>query len=126
MTVTAYELPWIAVLSQRQLEAQVLVGAYTEEIFNEGVKGRVKRFLEEFGRVPDVYKSKLAGHFNGDVPAKVVGILGSVAEHVGDFQQNLAEDLYNDDTSMLGLARVAAKMAATTADIRALNHILGL
>ncbi len=121
-----YELPWIAETAQRQLEAQTIVGAFTSEISDKGVRNCVERFLEEFVAIPGAYKVHVAERFKGDVPAEVVGILASVAEHVSDLQQNLAEGHYSDDTRGFGLATAAAKMAATTADVRALNHILGI
>lgn len=120
-----YELPWIAKPAQRQLEAQTIVGAFTSEISDKGVGSCVVRFLEEFIGIPDTYKVHVAERFKDDVPAEVAGILASVAEHVSDLQQNLAEGHYSDDTRGFGLATAAAKMAVTTAEVRALNHILG-
>jgi hypothetical protein len=121
-----YELPWIAETAQRQLEAQTIVGAFTSEIFDRGVRSCVVRFLEEFSAIPGAYKVHVAERFKGEVPAEVKGILASVAEHVSDLQQNLTEGQYSEDTSGFGLATAAAKMAVTTAEVRALNHILGI
>jgi hypothetical protein len=103
-----------------------MVDAFTSEISDKGVRSCVERFLEEFAPVPEAYKAHVAERFKDGVPAEVAGILASLAEHVDDLQQNLAEGYYNDDTGGFGLATAAAKMAVTTAEARALNHILGI
>lgn len=121
-----YTLPWIAEPAQRTLEAQTIVGAFTGEISDKGARRCVECFLEEFAAIPDTYKVHVAKRFKGDVPVEVAGILASIAEHVSDLQQNLSEGQYSYDTSGFGLATAAAKMAVTTAEVRALNHILGI
>lgn len=123
---TKYTLPWITEPAQRQLETQTMVGVFTSEISEKGVRSCVEGFLEEFALVPEAYKAHVAQRFKDGVPAEVLGILASLAEHVGDLQQNLAEGHYRDDTSGFGLTTAAAKMAVTTAEARALNHILGI
>lgn len=121
-----YELPWTASAEQRQLVANMMLSSFRDEIVAEGLEKRVERFIREFGTVPGAYRAKLTIRFPDKVPAEVAGILGSFAEHVSDIRQNDMEQLYNDDTGLADVAIVMAKMAAATAEVRALNDILGL
>ena len=71
--------------------------------------------------VPDKHAERLQEKYAGDIPQDVQSVGISLGQHM----QQIA--LYLNPAKESGLAAVvvSAKMAAATAELRALNHVLG-
>jgi hypothetical protein len=103
-----------------------MANAFCDDMRTAGIKTSVERFLAEFRESPVRYRAMVTEHFAGTIPNEVTGILNSFAEHVSQVRRYDTENLYHLPQSAGDGAHLAAIMAAATAEVRALNDILGL
>ena len=119
-----YILPWIAEVDQRKLVAEVIMDEICGEMIREDFCLPMERFLKEYAAVPANYQDHARRHFGEKIPGEVRGIIDSISERITDMS-TWYETYDKRQLPLVSRNVIVAKMAATVAEVRALNDVFG-
>jgi|GEM_PF-2576108 len=120
-----YILPLTAQIAQRQLVANVIMDEMCREIIHEHTGIPFARFMDRYKAVPVKYPDYLKKHFGDNILTEVQGIMDAICERIAE--SKVLHDTHDVDVQLPLVSRnaILAEMATTTAEVRALNDILG-
>ncbi len=121
---TTYQLPPTANQSARLRNAVALIPEIQADMARLGIKQTLECFFERYHDAPNHTGLRAATYFDGQVPADVRMILRQCSERLDTLRRHYRAGQFDSPLMPTDKAYLAAKLAVTIAEVRAMKDAI--